>query len=148
MQEKVGDYFMDSLATRDSDDHRAFVAAFNERINAVNNLDHQIRSQWSGHLTMAYHWWKHERDFIGNLITIKQYFEDYANNIFREPNISTTGYTQTGAARTSYMSYFDGRAHVGFLVDENTRTSHFVKKLPTLKEPAANPQPASAANPR
>lgn len=147
MQEKVADYFMDSLTTRGSDDHNSFVAAFNERINAVNNLDNQIRSQWSGNLTMAYHWWKHESDFTENPITIGQYFEDYANNIFREANVSTTGYTQTGVARTSYMSYFGGRAHVGFVIGENTRASHFVKDFPTFKPPRVNPAPAAAANP-
>lgn len=127
IQDKVSGYLMDSLTMNGSDDHKAFVAAFNDRIHAVNKLDDQIRSQWSGNLTMAYHWWKHERDFTGNPITIEQYFEDYANNIFSGTNSTTTGFTQTGATRISYTSYFGGRAHVGFMIGENTRTSHFVK---------------------
>lgn len=104
---------------------------FNNRITEVNKLDPSTRSQWSGILTMAYHWWKHEEDFSNKAITAQQYFQDYANSLFREQNATVVGFTQSSVTRQTYMRYFKDRVHIGFTVGpSNTRVSHFCKNRP------------------
>jgi hypothetical protein len=76
---------------------------------------------------MAYHWWKHEGDFVpGQKITIEQYFVQYSDNIFRTENLIGTGHGQIGGIKQSYATGFGTRIHVGFTHGENrTKATHF-----------------------
>ena len=92
----------------------------------MNALDPSIRSQWPGPLTMAYHWWKHERDFGGTPATIGQYFTEYSNNLFRTENVTSISYNQSGLVKNIYLTSFGARTHFGISVDKTIAT-HFVK---------------------
>lgn len=78
---------------------------------------------------MAYHWWKHEGDFLtGQTLTIGEYFGEYASNIFKTENITLAGHSQVGGIKESYARSFGTRTHVGFTYgEERTRASHFPK---------------------
>lgn len=110
----------------EGNDYTGFRDALRDRINAVNNLADSIKSQWSSPLTMAYHWWKHERDFGRTPLTIEQYFVDYANDLFKTENLTGISHSQTGSIKHTYLRSFGKRPHIGFTMgDNNTRLTHF-----------------------
>ncbi|UJR11289.1 hypothetical protein I4U23_015470 [Adineta vaga] len=123
--------FLNSLESGTGIHYENFRDEFNARITKVNELSPDIRSQWSSTLTMAYHWWKHEGDFVpGRNLTIEEYFDGYANDIFRTVNIIGTAHGQTGGIKQSYATDFGTRIHVGFSYGENqTKATHFPKDL-------------------
>ncbi|CAM4827068.1 unnamed protein product [Rotaria magnacalcarata] len=121
--------FLNGIATGTGEHYDRFRNDFNGRINAINALPDDIKSQWSSTLSMAYHWWKHEDQFRTNQpLTIDEYFREYSNNIFKTENIIGTSHTQAGGIKQSYTRSFGARIHVGFTFGENrTKASHFPK---------------------
>ena len=108
--------------------YESFLADFNAKITTVNELPENIRSQWSSPLSMAYHCWKHEKDFGGTAISIESYFDEHAKNIFQTNNLTVRSFTQSGDIRNTYMRSFGRRVHIGFTIgSDEIRASHFVK---------------------
>lgn len=114
--------------------YESFRNKFNGRIDAVYRLNDGIRSQWSSALSMAYHAWKHERDFDGvcaEQVTIDIYFEELVDHLFKITNLSIQSYTQSGMVRHTYMRSVYRCIHVGFTVGPNKiRASLFPKSDP------------------
>ncbi|CAF1656872.1 unnamed protein product, partial [Adineta ricciae] len=107
--------FVDGVASGSGEHYEKFRNDFNARINAVNALPAETRCQWSSPLSMAYHWWKHEKDFVpGRALTIDEYFGKYATDIFTTENYIGTSHNQTGGLKQSYARSFGQRLHVGF----------------------------------
>lgn len=123
--------YLTSLASGQGENFNNFCTKFNERLAAVNGLDASIRSQWTSPLSMAYHWWKHEKDFGSQPVSIEKYFNELSNSLFQEKNITYSTFTQGGTIKHTYATCFGSRIHVGFTVGQNEIiASHFGKDKP------------------
>jgi hypothetical protein len=77
-------------------------------------LSPEVKSQWGSSLSLAYHWKKHKSDFDNDNITLEQYAKDFANSIFQQQNVTSTGFTQSGEKRICNATNFGASTHVGF----------------------------------
>lgn len=108
--------------------YNEFITSCNQTIKQVEDLPDQIKSQWGNNtLSMAYHYDKHGVDFVTNKdhnVTVENYFNQFASDIFDQRHLTGTGFTQSGVPRASYARRFGQRTHVGFTTGSN-RVSHY-----------------------
>ncbi len=91
-------------------------------------VDDKTRAQWNSPLSMAYHWKKHQSEFIdGKELSVTEYFQKYANEVFKPKNVTGISNSQeNGTIGRSYAISLFGKRIFGFTSDE-TILSYFTK---------------------